>query len=165
MVIWNRFLVLMSMVSCVFVGPLAAADSLPDPDGKAADLNQPVQVYILLGQSNMLGFGKVSGDDGSLEHAINEKGLYSYLTDDEGNWTVRNDVRNVRVMGSGTGGARLFNNEFMTIQGGRGGPERGRRATWRAGGNDCRYACFMGQGRASRAFWKCKMLLGQQVER
>ena len=49
MVIWNRFLVLMSMVSCVFVGPLAAADSLPDPDGKAADLNQPVQVYILLG--------------------------------------------------------------------------------------------------------------------
>ncbi len=125
MVIWNRFLVLMSMVSCVFVGPLAAADSLPDPDGKAADLNQPVQVYILLGQSNMLGFGKVSGDDGSLEHAINEKGLYSYLTDDEGNWTVRNDVRNVRVMGSGTGGARLFNNEFMTIQGGRVGPEIG----------------------------------------
>ena len=75
MVIWNRFLVLMSIVSCVFIGPLAAADSLPDPDGKPADLNQPVQVYILLGQSNMLGFGKVSGDDGSLEHAINEKGL------------------------------------------------------------------------------------------
>ena len=125
MAIWNRFLVLMSMVSCVFIGPLTAADSLPDPDGKPADLNQPVQVYILLGQSNMLGFGKVSGDDGSLEHAIKEKGLYSYLTDDQGNWTVRNDVRNVRVMGSGTGGSKLFNNEFMTIKGGRVGPEIG----------------------------------------
>ena len=105
--------------------PSTAADSLPDPDGKPADLNQPVQVYILLGQSNMLGFGKVSGDDGSLEHAIKEKGLYSYLTDDQGNWTVRNDVRNVRVMGSGTGGSKLFNNEFMTIKGGRVGPEIG----------------------------------------
>ena len=30
----------------------------PDPDGKEADMSKPVQVYILLGQSNMLGFGK-----------------------------------------------------------------------------------------------------------
>jgi hypothetical protein len=27
---------------------------LPDPDDKPADMTQPVQVYILLGQSNML---------------------------------------------------------------------------------------------------------------
>jgi hypothetical protein len=45
--------------------------------------------------------------------------------DDEGNWTVRNDVRNVRVMGSGGGGARMFNNEWMTITGGKIGPEIG----------------------------------------
>ena len=77
--------------------------SLPDPDGKPADMSKPVQVYILLGQSNMLGFGKISGGDGSLEHAIKEKGLYPYLMDDAGNWTERKDVRNVRVMGSGTG--------------------------------------------------------------
>ena len=33
-----------------------------------------MQVYILLGQSNMLGFGKIKGDkDGSLEHAVKEK--------------------------------------------------------------------------------------------
>ena len=32
-----------------------AGDELPDPDGKPADMSKPVQVYILLGQSNMLG--------------------------------------------------------------------------------------------------------------
>ena len=32
---------------------------LPDPDGKDADMDQPVQVYILMGQSNMLGFGSI----------------------------------------------------------------------------------------------------------
>ena len=30
-------------------------DVLPDPDGEEADMSKPVQVYILLGQSNMLG--------------------------------------------------------------------------------------------------------------
>jgi len=91
--------------------------SLPDPDGKPADMSKPVQVYILLGQSNMLGFGKIKGDDGSLEHAVKEKKLYPYLVDDAGTWTERTDVRNVRIMGSGTGGMKLFNNEWMTIKG------------------------------------------------
>ena len=36
----------------------------PRPDGKSADMTRPVQVYILLGQSNMLGFGKITGDHG-----------------------------------------------------------------------------------------------------
>ncbi len=103
--------------------------SLPDPDGKPADMSKPVQVYILLGQSNMLGFGKVdpgkNGAEGSLTNAVNEKGLYPYLVDDAGNWTERKDVRNVRVMGSGTGGAKLFNNEWMTIKGKAIGPEIG----------------------------------------
>lgn len=102
-----------------------SADDLPDPDGKEADMEQPVQVYILLGQSNMLGFGKIEGGDGTLSHAVKEKNLYPYLIDDDGNWTERKDVRNVRVMGSGTGGMRLFNNEWMTISGGNIGPEIG----------------------------------------
>ncbi|NCF86936.1 MAG: sialate O-acetylesterase [Verrucomicrobiaceae bacterium] len=88
-------------------------------------MTKPVQVYLLLGQSNMLGFGKIKGDDGSLEHAVNEKKLYPYLIDDTGKWTERKDVRNVRVMGSGTGGMRLFNNEWMTIKSGKIGPEIG----------------------------------------
>ena len=108
--------------------PALAADvpkELPDPDGKPADMSKPVQVYILLGQSNMLGFGKIKGGEGSLEHAVKEKGKYPYLIDDEGNWTERKDVRNVRVMGSGDGSSRLFNNEWLTISGGKIGPEVG----------------------------------------
>jgi hypothetical protein len=108
-----------------FAVPVAAIE-LPDPDGKPADMSKPVQVYILLGQSNMLGFGKVAEDkDGRLEHAVKTKKLYPYLVDEAGNWTERKDVRNVRVMGSGLGGMRLFNNEWMTIKGGNIGPEIG----------------------------------------
>ncbi len=102
-----------------------AEDELPDPDGKPADMSKPVQVYVLLGQSNMLGAGKVKGDEGSLTFAVQSKGLYPYLVDDAGAWTTRNDVRHVRVMGSGTGGSRQFNNEFMTVTGGKIGPEYG----------------------------------------
>jgi len=99
---------------------------LPDPDGKPADMSKPVQVYILLGQSNMLGFGRVAGDkDGTLEHATKTKKLYPYLVDDAGEWTERKDVRNVRIMGSGLRRMRGFNNEWMTIKGGKIGPEIG----------------------------------------
>jgi hypothetical protein len=102
---------------------------LPDPDGKPAEMSKPVKVFILLGQSNMLGFGKINPSrgkaEGSLTHAVKEKKLYPYLIDDDGNWTVRKDVRNVRVMGSGTGGMRVFNNEWMTIKGRAIGPEIG----------------------------------------
>ena len=105
----------------------SAADvpvTLPDPDGKPADMSKPVQVYILMGQSNMLGMGHVVGDkEGSLEHAVKAKKKYPYLVDKAGNWTVRKDVRNVRVMSSGTGNMRVFNNEWMTIKGKRIGPE------------------------------------------
>jgi hypothetical protein len=91
-------------------------DPLPDPDGKPADMSKPVQVYILMGQSNMLEMGRVKGGDGSLEHAVKEKTLYPYLVDDAGAWTERKDVRYVRVMGSGgPGKTRLFNNEWMTV--------------------------------------------------
>ena len=104
----------------------AIPDPLPDPDGKPADMSKPVQVYILMGQSNMLGFGKVAGDtDGKLEYAVNTKNKYPYLVDDAGNWTERKDVRNVRVMGSGTGPMTVYKNEWMTITGGNIGPEIG----------------------------------------
>ena len=97
----------------------------PDPDGKPADMSQPVQVFILMGQSNMVGAGKIAGGDGSLEHAVKEKKKYPYLVDEAGNWTERKDVRNVRVMSSGTGAMKVFNNEWMTVKGKTIGPEFG----------------------------------------
>lgn len=95
-------------------------DPLPRPDGKSADMRKPVQVYILMGQSNMLGFGKPSG----LADACKGKGLYPYLVQDNGDWTVRKDVRFVRVMCSGNGPSKTYNNEWMTIKGNI-GPEMG----------------------------------------
>ena len=73
---------------------------MPDPDGRGADLRKKVQVFVMLGQSNMLGFGKVAPADkeGSLERAVRSEQLYPFLVDDEGRWTERKDVRNVRVM-------------------------------------------------------------------
>ena len=112
----NLFLIL------ILGGVTAVAKDL---DGDPVQISDPVQVFILLGQSNMLGAGKIKGDDGSLEYAVKQKNLYPYLIDNEGNWTERKDVRNVRVMGSGTGPMRQFNNEWMTIKGGRIGPEFG----------------------------------------
>ena len=114
----------------LLLAPLARAevpDPLPDPDGKPADMSKPVQVYILMGQSNMLGAGKVKGDkEGSLTYAVQEKDKYPYLIDDDGDWTVRKDVRYARVMGSGTGKMRQFNNEWLSIEGeNRIGPEFG----------------------------------------
>ena len=94
-------------------------------NGGAADMSKPVQVYILLGQSNMLGSGRVSGDkDGSLEYAVKSKQLYSYLIDND-NWAERKDVRNVQVMGSGLRDMGVKKNDWMKIKGRKIGPEFG----------------------------------------
>lgn len=94
-------------------------EELPDPDEEEADMSQPVKVYILMGQSNMLGFGK----PGPLQEAA-KAGTYPYLVDEAGEWTVRKDVRNVRVMCSGNSPAKDHINDWMTIQGNI-GPEIG----------------------------------------
>jgi hypothetical protein len=72
-------------------------------DGKPADMDQPVQVFILLGQSNMLGFG----NGGALKGLAPDK--YPYLVDADGNWIVRKDVRNVFFNNGG-----LATNDWMS---------------------------------------------------
>ena len=110
---------LLAVTLCAAI-PQQIPDPLPRPDGKSADMKKPVQVYILMGQSNMLGFGKPQG----LAAACKNKGLYPYLVDESGAWTVRKDVRYVRVMCSGSGPSKTYNNEWMTIKGNI-GPEMG----------------------------------------
>jgi len=104
-------------LSLIAISSLRAAD-LPDPDGKPADMSKPVQVFLIMGQSNAVGAGKITGSaPGALENAVKTESLYPFLVDDAGNWTVRNDVRNVRVMVGRGGGMQLFNNEFMAVSG------------------------------------------------
>lgn len=85
------------------------------------DMSKPVKVFILLGQSNMVGAGKITGGEGSLENAVKSQNKYAYLVDAAGVWTERNDVRFVRYM-SGKG---PLNNEWLGIKGGKIGPEYG----------------------------------------
>ena len=94
---------------------IQAAD-LPDPDGKPADMSKPVQVFIIMGQSNTLEMGKVSpaDKDGTLEHAVKEEKLYPFLVDDAGNWNTRKDVRNVSVMQK-RGKMGVYRNDWLTV--------------------------------------------------
>ena len=94
----------------------------------------PVQVYILMGQSNMLGFGLVRGrKSGSLEYAVHEHGLFPYLIDKRGQWAQRRNVRYVRVVeGLQQSNARIVSvanvteNKWLRVSAtGRIGPEFG----------------------------------------
>lgn len=114
----------LSLIAALAVSSLSlpAAAELADPDGKPADMTKPVKVFILLGQSNMVGMGKVAGADkpGTLEHSTQIEKLYPFLVDDEGKWTQRKDVRYVRYMS----GKELIN-DWMTVTGRTVGPEFG----------------------------------------
>ena len=78
----------------------SAATSTPQPSPQPSANSKPVKVYIMLGQSNMLGFGRVGPKEtqGSLEFLVKTKGKYPHLVDDQGRWVVRHDVRYVHVM-------------------------------------------------------------------
>lgn len=98
----------------------------PALQARAAD--RPVRVFILLGQSNMLGMGHVGPPDkpGSLEHAVKTEHLYPFLVDPSGDWTVRKDIRYVHVMPGKGSGMRVVHNQWFTIEGLRRiGPEFG----------------------------------------
>lgn len=105
--------------------------SLPVPDGKPAATDRPIQVFVLLGQSNMLGFGRIDPEDkpGTLSHQVKAKDKYLHLIDGEGNWTQRNDVRNVHVMDKRGAGLtdfatfQVMKNEWLTVNGRHIGPE------------------------------------------
>ncbi len=76
-------------------------------DGKPADMSKPVQVFIIMGQSNAVGLGKLP----SLEAAVKTKGKYPYLVDDAGGWIERKDVRNVFIMS-----LKLQHNDWMSVK-------------------------------------------------
>jgi hypothetical protein len=63
-----------------------------------------VQVFILMGQSNMLGMAPLLNKEGenglSLETVVKTNGLFPYLWDNKtSDWAVSPNVRNVGVMG------------------------------------------------------------------
>jgi len=93
-------------------GPALAAGRAPD------DRGAPVKVFILLGQSNMLGFGKVGPEDqvGTLEQVVRKEGRYPHLVDEDGGWAKREDVRYVQVMFR-NGSMTQLRDERLTVEG------------------------------------------------
>ena len=67
-------------------------EHLPESGNEEVDTSQPVQVYILAGQSNMVGMGEISGDRPGTLETITEGGKFPHLVDDNGDWTARKDV-------------------------------------------------------------------------
>ncbi len=67
---------------------------LPAPDGSPGASDKPVKVYIMSGQSNMVGFGTVSGTgDHTLETMTIRQNKFPNLIDGSDGWTTRQDVR------------------------------------------------------------------------
>ena len=105
----------------VIVAAALAANGRAEDALKPADMRKPVQVFILLGQSNMVGMGKIAGAETSLENAVKKKGKYGYLADAAGGWIARPDVRFTRMMQ----GKGVMVNDWMGIKAGTIGPEFG----------------------------------------
>jgi hypothetical protein len=102
--------------AAVLTTALAAPPEIKPHDGKPADMAKPVQVFILLGQSNMVGLGKVGGGEIGLEHLVKTQKKYPYLLDTAGEWVERKDTRYARVMSGRGGGMQRLNNEWMTVK-------------------------------------------------
>lgn len=104
---------------------IAALGLLANPlvaETKEADVSKPVKVFILLGQSNMVGAGKIAGPQPiTLEHFVKAENQYPFLLDADGKWAARKDVRNVRMMSG-----KMLINDWLTVEGNKSlGPEFG----------------------------------------
>lgn len=75
-------------------GSASFAQKVERPDDKPADQTKKVKVFILMGQSNMVGMGDIEPADkpGTLTTLTRTDKKYPYLLDDAGQWTVRKDV-------------------------------------------------------------------------
>ena len=105
----KNVIVVVCLLATTFIGisHVAAAEKtntdpkhqLPDPESTPPATAKPLKVFILMGQSNMLGFGRVGPEDrqGTPSYLTKKEGKYPHLIDEEAKWTVRNDVRYVQT--------------------------------------------------------------------
>jgi hypothetical protein len=67
---------------------------MSDPDTSTGVTNKPVKVYIMSGQSNMVGFGTINGSGlGTLQTITGTEKKFPNLVASGGGWTTRQDVR------------------------------------------------------------------------
>ena len=84
--------VMLFLVACP---ALAQQDpkSLPKPDDKPGAAGKPIKVFVLMGQSNMVGMGDIGPETGkgTLTHLTKTDKKYPWLVDGD-KWTERKDV-------------------------------------------------------------------------
>ena len=91
------FRYLLSAVVTLVAMATAFAQKAPDldlkPDGKPGAAGKPVKVFILMGQSNMVGMGDIGPETakGSLTYLTRTEKKYPFLVDGD-KWTERKDV-------------------------------------------------------------------------
>ena len=68
-------------------------EALPQYDAtQKPNIKKPIKVFLLSGQSNMVGFGNIAGDKpGTLETLVKKENKYPHLIDGDGKWVTRND--------------------------------------------------------------------------
>ncbi len=98
-------------VAASYTDPTKASDHpripypRPRPGSIPAATNKRVKVYILSGQSNMVGFGTKSGSaPGTLETVVKVENKFTNLVDGAGNWVVNSNVMYRGVISAGGNG-------------------------------------------------------------
>ncbi len=79
------------LLSVIFIG--ISGSSVMAKPGKTCPANGKLKIFILSGQSNMVGFGQLKGSPGTMETYLKSNPKdYGHLVDDKGKNVVRNDV-------------------------------------------------------------------------
>jgi hypothetical protein len=98
---------------------LEAPAELPKPDKKAPNVKKPIKVFLMSGQSNMVGMGAIGGDKpGTMTTVVKKDKKFQHLIDKDGNWSVRNDVFYVDLTNR-----RIAKYLTMGVMGSKVGPE------------------------------------------
>jgi len=85
------------LLAVAFVGSTLAHEKpidLPQPDDKPGAVAKPIQVFVLMGQSNMVGMGDIGPETakGTLTHLTRIDKKYPWLVGSGNKWTERKDV-------------------------------------------------------------------------
>ncbi len=85
--------IVMAMLFTLLASGQEAREELPSPDDKPGAVGKPIQVFILMGQSNMVGMGDLGPEatQGTLLHLTNTAKKYPWLRNGD-TWTQRKDV-------------------------------------------------------------------------
>lgn len=77
---------------CLFLA-VTISDSEAAAERKTCPANGKLKIFILAGQSNMVGFGQLTGSPGTMETYVKSKPKdYGHLVDENGKHVVRDDV-------------------------------------------------------------------------